>query len=532
MASIKLEVTKNTASIQKSATLQSAKLTIVKKGTVLTATTSKNGYYYVKVGKYKGYIQKQNVKRYTGSSSKTVDTNAHPETKVVSTKTSNTVSTTSKLLTNNLIGIYGIPYQFMNTVDRRLSGTSVGRKYAEKIVGRMPLLFLTPGKQSFMTEFSKTDKKNVLTKLTDIALNKTNNAMIDDIVTRTGRYYTFDFAYKEYFEYVNPMCNITAKLLGLAGKKITIGSYSATLGTFDWSRILNNSFKSYFSASENIVFYVNSNTSVSESFSNDTRESTLASTVNGVSDAMKEVQFLVGQTSGKQLSALNSENYEATLSSINSIIDNFLNGSGVLKNLSGNFTTVLSGGKLIFPEMWSDSDFSRSYDVDIKLRSPDRDPLSLYLNIIVPYIHLLAMTAPHQLNPNGYSSPFLVRAFYKGLFNVDMGIITNLSVTKGKEMSWSDNGIPTEMDISLTIKDLYSSMFISNNKDIGQMINNTALMDYLSNLVGLNLSKPEVTRQLEVYAMLVGARVGQYPNNVWQKFEQNISNMLQKLYSW
>ena len=528
MASTKYVVTAKTATIRKKPDIQSGKIKIVKKGDILTCTNSKNAYYYVT--NYKGYIQKAAVKKYTGSS--TVISNANPETTISSIATDTSEAAAKKLLTNNLTGIYGMPYQFMDTVDRRLDGTSFGRKYAEKIVGRMPLLFLTPGKQSFMSEFSKTDKKNILNKLTDIALGKSNNDSIDDILSRQGRYYTFEFAYKEYFQYVNPMCNITAKLLGLANTSINIGGYSAKLGIFDWSKVLNNSFKSYFSAAENIVFYVNSNTSVSESFSNDTRESSLVSTVNGLSDQAKELQFLLGQTTGKELAALNSDNYEATLSSINSVIDNYLNGSGVLKNLAGNMTTVLSGGKLIFPELWSDSDFSRSYDVDIKLRSPDRDPLSLYLNIIVPYIHLLAMTAPHELNANGYSSPFLVRAFYKGIFNVDMGIITNLSVTKGKEMSWSDNGVPTEMDISLSIKDLYTSMFISNNENIGQMINNTALMDYLSNLVGLNLSKPEITRQLEVYAMLVGAKVTQFPNRVWTGFEQNISNMLQKLYTW
>lgn len=529
MASTKYIVTSKSAIIRKKPDIQSTKLHTVKKGQILTCTGSKNGFYYVSDQKYKGYIQKNAVKKYTGSS-KTTATN--PQLNISVTKTNYDEATAKKLLTNNLTGIYGMPYQFMESVDRRIAGNTFGRKYAEKIVSRMPLLFLTPGKQSFMTEFSKQDKKNILNKLVDVTLGKSNNTDIDDIITRTGRYYTFEFAYKEYFEYVNPMCNITAKLLGIGNKTIDIGGYKHKLSSFDWSKVLNSSFKSYFAANENIVFYINSNTSISESFSNDTRESSLLSSVNGLSDQAKELNFLIGATTGHEIAKMNVEGYETAISSINSIIDNYLNGSGVLKGLASNATTVLSGGKLIFPELWSDSDFSRSYDVDIKLRSPDRDPLSLYLNIIVPYIHLLAMTAPRQLNPNGYSAPFLVRAFYKGQFNVDMGIITSLSVTKGKEMSWSDNGIPTEMDISLSIKDLYTSMFISNNKDIGQMMNNTALMDYLSNMVGLNLSKPEILRQLDVYAMLIGARTSQMPNKIWSGFEQNISNMLQKLYSW
>ena len=531
MASNVYIVTASSASIRQDASLQSTELRIVYKGQKLQCSKSKNNWYYTST--FKGYIQKGAVKKYTGSDT-SVDASANPELSYTSVKTKTNQATANKMLTTNLTGIYGIPYQFMNTVDRRLSKDSdFGRKYTEKIISRMPLLFLTPGKQSFMTEFSKKDKKNVLNKLVDISFGKNNNTVVDDILSRSGRYYTFEFAYKEYFEYVNPMCNMTAKLMGLGNRKVTIGDETQKLGLFDWSKVLNSSFKSYFSASENIVFYVNSNTSISESFSNDTRESSLVSTVNGMSEAAKEVQYLLGMTTSAELSAAASGEWESITSSINTVIDKYLKGGGVLHGLVDSSRTVLSGGKLLFPEMWSDSDFSRSYDVDIKLRSPDRDPLSLYLNIIVPYIHLLAMTAPRQLNnPNGYGAPFLVRAFYKGLFNVDMGIITSLSVSKGKEGSWSDDGVPTEMDISMTIKDLYTSMFISNNRDIGKMINNTALMDYLSNLVGLNLAKPEITRQLEVYGMLIGAKAVQYPHKIWTGFEQDISNMLQKLYSW
>ena len=168
MANTKYIVTANAgATLRKSASIQSGKITVLKKGTIITCTTSTNGYYYATSGNKKGYVQKQSVKKYTGES-KTVNNNANPETTVKSIKSNTNQSNASKLLTNNLTGIYGIPYQFMDTVDRRLSDdTTFGRKYAEKIVGRMPLLFLTPGRQEFMTEFNKTDKKNVLNKLVD-----------------------------------------------------------------------------------------------------------------------------------------------------------------------------------------------------------------------------------------------------------------------------------------------------------------------------------------------------------------------------
>ena len=57
----------------------------------------------------------------------------------------------SGLMTHNLNGIYGLPYQFMTNVDPVLTGTQFGRKYAERIISKMPLLLVTPGKVRFMS---------------------------------------------------------------------------------------------------------------------------------------------------------------------------------------------------------------------------------------------------------------------------------------------------------------------------------------------------------------------------------------------
>ena len=545
MSSVNLMVRDSSAYIRKQADKTSDTIGVMIKNSLLTikSTTDYNGYYKIDSPKeYKnGYILITSTTPIRGTDNVTkedaenIKTGNYEYDTVMNnllnySNESTSGVTMTDLLSNNFSGVYGMPYQFMKSVDRRLSGTKFGRKYTEKIVGRMPLLFLTPGKQSFMADFSTDEKKAVLSTLTDIGFGEGGSSGLDSILSRDGKYYTFEFAYKEYFQYVNPMCNTVAKLLGIGSKKIDVGGYKNRLDIFDWSRAINSDFKSYFSGKENVMFYINSINSISESWSNDTRESSLVNTVNGLSDTAKEIQFIAGNALGTQVDALSNENYESTLSSINSVIDNYLSGSNVLKGLSGNMTTVLSGGKLVFPELWSDSDCSRSYDIDLKLRSPDCDSVSVYMNIIVPFIHLLAMTAPRQMSGNGYSAPFLVRAFYKGCFNVDMGIITSLSVSKGKEMSWNDDGLPTEMDISISIKDLYTSMFISNNKDIGQMMNNTCLMDYLSNMAGLNIAKPELTRQLEVYFMLTAGNVTQYPNKIWNEAAQEISNLLSKLY--
>ena len=66
---------------------------------------------------------------------------------------------------NNISGVFGLPYQFLPEADIRLSAEnsstllpSIGYEYAEKIVERIPLLLIAPGRASFMTKYSKKEK--------------------------------------------------------------------------------------------------------------------------------------------------------------------------------------------------------------------------------------------------------------------------------------------------------------------------------------------------------------------------------------
>ena len=160
---------------------------------------------------------------------------------------------------------------------------------------------------------------------------------------------------------------------------------------------LNSSFKTFFSSKENIVFYLDGLDTVSESFSNETTQSSIASTINGFSDTAREVKFLFGENGNAMADLINSgsEITNNITSSLQGAVTNVAGGIiGSLSNKGVN--TVLNGGKIIFPEVWSDSDFSRSYTIEIKLRSPDHDNLSIFLNIIKPYCKLLALAIIHH----------------------------------------------------------------------------------------------------------------------------------------
>ncbi len=399
----------------------------------------------------------------------------------------------------NVRGIHGLPYQFLPSTDRRIPGSNFGRKYSEKIIARMPLLLLTPGSPKFMASYSQQDKDNLLSYLSKNS--RKDDGIIDQLVNSgnngDSKFYSFQFAYKEYYACVNPMLQKIARFLNIHNMTID----GKTLDRYSWENYTNEEFKGFISSRESVAFYIDSETQISESFTNTTGESQLANTVNGLSDMGREIQFLLGGTAGVEFDFLKEENRGEVLANFDAFADKYarLIPKNLMNKVSNGFLTVASGGKMIFPEIWQDSTFARSYNISIKLRTPEADNFSWFMNIAVPLVHLICLVAPRQLGANGYQSPFLVRGYYKGFFNCDMGIITDMSIQKGDKGKWTTNGLPTVVDVNFTLKDLYQIMSITQDNKVFDLLNNTALLDYLANMCGINVNKPDVLRTLDIY---------------------------------
>ena len=103
-------------------------------------------------------------------------------------------STSSIPLINAILGIFGIPYQFMPHVDPRIDASragsgayltlysSPGREYAHHIVSDMPILFLSPGLPNFAATFGDEDKVTIGTIMTDIASGLGGTASTEDLL--------------------------------------------------------------------------------------------------------------------------------------------------------------------------------------------------------------------------------------------------------------------------------------------------------------------------------------------------------------
>jgi len=436
---------------------------------------------------------------------------------------------------NHIRGIHGMPFHHLPSTDMFMSSFNnnsfdYGRKYTERIISKMPILILSPGKPGFLQGYSGSKKTDFLSKV--LAGTQGDESDLNDILnvdTADGRYYSFEFAYAEYYNYVNSMCQATAQLMGIANEPL-FGT--STCGTYNWSRYSEDkSLKGFFSGSEYVPFYIEAENQISESFSNNTGESMLDSGLNKLSDLGKEADFLLGAGMGTKIDALNADNYEANKQELDKIMGKFGDSSYMMEKLKSGFVTVAAGGQLIFPEIWKDSSFSKSYDITIKLATPYGDDVSIFKNIIVPMYHLMGMVLPQQMGMNGYRTPFLVRGFYKGIFNVDMGIITSMSINKGGEGSWNVNGLPTEMDITINIKDLYEILTMTDGvRDATMFVKNTPMMDFMANMAGISINSPELFRTSKMWLAMKYNSVTNLPLNLWKGFSNTMSNKLMSVF--
>ena len=117
------------------------------------------------------------------------------------------------------------------------------------------------------------------------------------------------------------------------------------------------------------------------------------------------------------------------------------------------------------------------------------------------------------------------------MFNIDMGIITDMAVTRGAECQWNDDGLPTQIDVSITIEDLYSSLFMSNSTFNVAVVKNTALMDYMANLAGLNIADVEFGRRTKMLAYMDVAGLGRLDSTIFSKFDNAVANVLSNVYN-
>lgn len=208
----------------------------------------------------------------------------------------------------------------------------------------------------------------------------------------------------------------------------------------------------------------------SETLSHQIGESNIAQTINSKMQAQRELTF----------SAMKGNLGDGALMGALEGVAGFL--KGIVEGASqafdvGALNEVIAGnGVYDIPEVWKGSSFDKSYSFNLPLRSIMGDPISILQSEYIPLALIMAGSFPRAIGSSAYTSPFVCRAYCKGMFSVPLGIIDNVTIKRGGDQhGWNWNRLPTAIDVSFTIKDLSPSMYIG----ISGGVDETALTDSL-----------------------------------------------------
>ena len=468
----------------------------------------------------------------------------------------------------NLYGsmMLGCPYLNTTTTDPRR------RAAINTFIKDGRFISLTPGLPKYYgTSYMQTAANNI-NKQTETPTEMINYLMKNGIDTsfqhKDKRYYIFDPKYESYYAYLETMLNSIWIKMGLSNSsenEFNIFSFFETVG--DDGNIkpsgqgtLQSRYKS------SIGFYCNAAGVVSESVSNSPTSigGSMAGNINNQSDEFQKINYVTGMGTGGVLKTA-SRNIAMGMAVGNNMLDKISSGfvkaktfakkgTGIRKGFYGligagldvarinanedfgtwiqEFSTT-NGMKVVYPELWSDSSYSKSFSVSFSFTSPYGDPASIFKYVYVPFCALLCFALPRQAAENGMVSPFFVRADIPGVTTSDLAFISDISWTKGGSNNlWTKDGLPRSIDVQITINDLYP--YLAMTKRLSFLSANPSYTVFLDNMSGLCsvYDTSANTDPLNNYWHTLINRVSgkqSFGDKLWNKF--NTDKMTANIYS-
>lgn len=471
----------------------------------------------------------------------------------------------ASVLVKKNMRLFGLPYQFMEHVDPRISTVSkvIGRKYAENVIMDAPVISIIPGKPKYLpgTSDKYTTTQAMLSAGSD-DLNPLKTIIDGNNSNEAFKYYDFERSYTEYMKYVNILCRSCAAFLELnetidgtslqrydwRNYKWNTESYlgtSAVEKTVNSLRSSSSAWQNYLNAnkvaqgvkitktettvtknptsteiqyettsSDNddaitmeellsnynyVQFFIDVDSTSGDSMSNSTSESKLKGMFDTGSDFLKELAFVINSGG---IDAGTFQNFADT--ALQSLADNIpgVGGNGIstaLSRILSLTSNVVRGENVIMPDIYQSSDHDNQYQFTVHLKCPYGTKFGYFMDICVPLMHLIALGIPKQTTANTYGSPFLIKAYVEGMFTCSMGIVSSISISKNPtDSSITVDGLPSEVDVTVTITDLYSDLSMSPQSSPLLFVNNTSLVEYLATTCGLSLVTPNMRAKMDM----------------------------------
>ena len=195
------------------------------------------------------------------------------------------------------------------------------------------------------------------------------------------------------------------------------------------------------------IFNVDSTGSVGESFSNSSGANPIESTFNAISSKFRNVtNFLSSATDLPVVGDVMKFAADA--------------GATILSDASFGLANPLLalayGVNITMPKVWESSSANLpKANYKVKLNSPYGNAYSQLFNIYLPLAMLMAGSLPRSTGSSSYTSPFVCRLFDRGRVNIALGMIDNISITRGtSNLPFSRNGHPNAIDVEFSIANM------------------------------------------------------------------------------
>lgn len=417
----------------------------------------------------------------------------------------------------------GFYYQISNTGN----SIDIGRRYLDTIISNPTIISMCPG---------VIQNNSLLQKAAaDWAVADGSEAALGSVVqaSKSGQLAIFEQALydttdgtKGYFNYVDTLFQIAVTMMARdksVGDPENFTELPARVfpGTqhqykdFQWKYYDDpyvNNLAGYWKEDVTeytyINFYGTGQNSVREEFSTDVRSSSIEDLINTtISSQLKDLTFLTAGTVGGEVQ-------DDVLKWVSELGDKI----GGIGAIFSNAAELFRGGHLIFPKVIDDCTYGKSMTFSCRFVATSGDQEDRLLNVISPYVHLLPFVIPRQAKGllDMYTIPFLTRAFARGLFSCNMGVVTNFQVTKGgsDDSAWTEEGQPTEIAVSFDITPLYTKLMLSEySSSTTYFLRNYGLMEYMGALCGVDMRMSQFELKVQLAATLwTSAMTNMVPN--------------------
>jgi len=236
------------------------------------------------------------------------------------------------------------------------------------------------------------------------------------------------------------------------------------------------------------VFAVDYTGSTSESFSNSVTTINMGDKAKQIAKQSREFSYNLARGNILGDSVLQD--------AITGVKDLLIGAVGGLSFGLTNVISSLTGNAYVeIPKRWDDSSMSfKQNTYTMQLVSPYNTFLSQLQNIYVPLCMILAGVLPLATGKSSYTSPYLCTLFSKGIENIQLGMITSVSVTRGtSNLGFDKKRNPLAIDVSFTVTD-FSTLVTSpvSSSIFGELFNvtmedDTPLGNYISVLGGRDI---------------------------------------------